>query len=43
MEEYNSPACVADVKAVLGEGPVWDARDGALYWVDIKGQRVLRR
>jgi sugar lactone lactonase YvrE len=43
MEEHNSPACVADVKAVLGEGPVWDARDRALYWVDIKGQRIFRR
>lgn len=43
MDEHNSPACVADVKAVLGEGPVWVARDQALYWVDIKGQRVFRR
>jgi sugar lactone lactonase YvrE len=23
--------------AVLGEGPTWDARSRALYWVDIKG------
>jgi len=35
--------CVADVKAVLGEGPVWDPRDGGLYWVDIKGYRIFRR
>ena len=34
--------CVADVKAVLGEGPVWDPRDGGLYWVDIKGYKVFR-
>jgi D-xylonolactonase len=33
---------VADVKAVLGEGPVWVAREAALYWVDIKGRRLFR-
>ncbi len=33
---------VADVKALLGEGPVWVAREAALYWVDIKGRRLLR-
>jgi sugar lactone lactonase YvrE len=27
--------CVLDVKAGLGESPVWSARDKALYWVDI--------
>jgi sugar lactone lactonase YvrE len=26
----------------LGEGPLWSARDDALYWVDIIGQRVNR-
>ncbi len=35
-------SCVADVQAVLGEGPVWVAREGALYWVDIKGNKVFR-
>ena len=34
--------CVADVGAVLGEGPVWVARDAALYWVDIKGSKIFR-
>jgi D-xylonolactonase len=34
--------CVADVHAVLGEGPVWVAREQALYWVDIKGYKVFR-
>ena len=26
----------------LGEGPLWSARDNALYWVDIIGQQVSR-
>jgi sugar lactone lactonase YvrE len=34
--------CIADVKAVLGEGPVWVAREQALYWVDIPQKRVFR-
>jgi len=34
--------CVADVHAVLGEGPVWVKREGALYWLDIKGRKVFR-
>ncbi len=34
--------CVADVHAVLGEGPVWVAREQALYWVDIKGYKIFR-
>jgi sugar lactone lactonase YvrE len=34
--------CISDVKAVLGEGPVWDAREQAVYWVDIPEKRVFR-
>jgi D-xylonolactonase len=34
--------CVADVHAVLGEGPVWVAREDALYWLDIKGRKIFR-
>lgn len=26
----------------LGEGPLWSARDNALYWVDILGRRINR-
>jgi xylono-1,5-lactonase len=33
---------VLPVGAELGEGPVWVARDSALWFVDIKGQRVHR-
>lgn len=34
--------CVADVHAMLGEGPVWVARQAALYWVDIEGRKIFR-
>ena len=27
--------------AVTGEVPYWDADTGALWWVDIQGQRLL--
>ena len=42
MPDEISVSCVADVKAVLGEGPVWVEREQALYWVDIKGSKVFR-
>lgn len=29
-----------DIKAVLGEGPVWDARTETLYWIDILDKRI---
>lgn len=34
--------CIWDGKAVLAEGPVWVAAEGALYWVDIKGPAIHR-
>jgi sugar lactone lactonase YvrE len=42
MEPTAEVRCVADVRAVLGEGPVWVAAEGALYWVDIKGFKIFR-
>jgi sugar lactone lactonase YvrE len=42
MDADSSPRCVADVHAVLGEGPVWIARERALYWLDIKGLKIFR-
>ncbi|MBV7334684.1 SMP-30/gluconolactonase/LRE family protein [Chloroflexi bacterium TSY] len=31
---------VIDAKAILGEGPIWDARRQLLYWVNIFGDEV---
>jgi sugar lactone lactonase YvrE len=38
----SGPRCIADVHAVLGEGPVWVDREAALYWLDIKGRKIFR-
>jgi sugar lactone lactonase YvrE len=42
MAQHSTVHCVADVHAVLGEGPVWVEREAALYWVDIKGRKIFR-
>jgi sugar lactone lactonase YvrE len=34
--------CVLDVKASLGEGPVWSVRERVLYWVDINAPSLNR-
>lgn len=33
----------SDVSCHLGEGPTYDPSDGALYWFDILGRRLLRQ
>lgn len=42
MAQTSDVTCIADVKAVLGEGPVWDARENAVYWVDIVQGLIFR-
>ena len=42
MADESPVQCVADVHAVLGEGPAWVTRESALYWLDIKGRKVFR-
>lgn len=42
MAVSGAPVSVWDIEAELGEGPVWDARDSALWFVDIKKQKVHR-
>jgi xylono-1,5-lactonase len=37
-----SPRLLLDAKADLGEGPLWSARDQAIYWTDIKVKRLNR-
>lgn len=36
----ESLGCVVDSRDILGEGPVWDAGSGRLFWFDIKGKRL---
>lgn len=38
----SEPQPVCEIGAELGEGPVWDSRDNALWFVDIKNQKVHR-
>ena len=42
MKAESEVRCVADVHAVLGEGPVWVSQEAALYWLDIKGRKIFR-
>ena len=34
--------CVDPAGAIVGEGPIWDEDEGAVYWVDIKGPAINR-
>lgn len=38
----SGPRLVLDAKADLGEGPLWSARDQAIYWTNIKVGRLNR-
>jgi L-arabinonolactonase len=35
-------ACVPQTRSELGEGPLWDTVEQALYWVDITGRLIHR-
>ena len=37
-----TPVCVWPLAAELGEGPLWQAAENAVYFVDIKGRRIHR-
>ncbi|MFV0461225.1 MAG: SMP-30/gluconolactonase/LRE family protein [Actinomycetales bacterium] len=39
---HGAVRCVVDLKADLGEGAVWAAREAALYFVDINAARLYR-
>src|SRR5689334_25403365 len=42
---YSHPTpftCVLDARAILGECPVWSARERVLYWIDIKAPALNR-
>ena len=38
----SEPVVAWETRAVLGEGPLWSARENALYWVDIKRPALHR-
>jgi len=42
MAMSSKPECVCALGAELGEGPVWSAREDALWFVDIKQKRIHR-
>jgi sugar lactone lactonase YvrE len=41
MREFPVEVALAD-RAEMGETPVWSASEGALYWIDIRRERVYR-
>ncbi|HWV50951.1 SMP-30/gluconolactonase/LRE family protein [Pseudorhodoplanes sp.] len=42
MAESAAVQPLSNVKAAIGESPLWSPDDQSLYWVDIKNPRVLR-
>ncbi|HYW55559.1 MAG TPA: SMP-30/gluconolactonase/LRE family protein [Polaromonas sp.] len=41
-ERHFDVVCVTETRALLGEGPTWSPRDGALFWVDILTPAIHR-
>jgi sugar lactone lactonase YvrE len=42
IEIVSDVQCIWNGQAVLGEGPVWDVAEQALFWVDIKKHTIHR-
>jgi D-xylonolactonase len=42
QEGESAVRSVCTARAVLGDGPLWMARENAVYWVDIKGRALHR-
>lgn len=42
MGAAHPAECVWDLRALLGEGPIWSAADRAVWFVDIKGKHIHR-
>lgn len=42
MSAFPEPECIWDLRAELGEGPVWSEAGQALYFVDIARSRIHR-
>ncbi|MBX3012250.1 MAG: SMP-30/gluconolactonase/LRE family protein [Caldilineaceae bacterium] len=41
MSEFDAKVeLLVDIRALVGEGPIWDATKGVLYWVDILSSMV---
>lgn len=42
MSDSTEPVCVWDLQCKLGEGPIWMAQEGAVWFVDIKLDKIHR-
>jgi sugar lactone lactonase YvrE len=34
--------CVLKIRSILGESPIWDERQGRLYWLDLRKPQIYR-
>jgi sugar lactone lactonase YvrE len=41
-EKKMEPIHVYPCQNIIGEGPLWNVADQAIYWVDIKGKKIQR-